>query len=129
MADFDAGKALESVMDEAKSYVEDPSRIDSLLLQFENSLQDIPAAGQTLASIPRMISMVKSYITKEYTEVSVKVIVTIVAAFLYVVKKKDLVSDSIPVIGKLDDIAVITLALQFVQPELEAYAAWRDGKA
>ena len=129
MADFDAGKALESVMEEAKSYVEDPSRIASLLLQFENSLQDIPAAGQTLASIPRMISMVKSYIPKEYPEVSVKVIVTIVAAFLYVVKKKDLVSDSIPVIGKLDDIAVITLALQFVQPELEAYAAWRDGKA
>jgi uncharacterized membrane protein YkvA (DUF1232 family) len=75
-----------------------------------------------------MISMVKSYITKEYTQVSPKVIATLVAGFIYVVKKKDLISDNIPVIGMTDDLGVLALALKFCEPELMAYKEFRDGR-
>jgi uncharacterized membrane protein YkvA (DUF1232 family) len=73
--------------------------------------------------------MVKSYISKEYTDVSAKVIITMISAFLYVVKRKDLIRDNIPFIGFLDDIAVLGVALTFVDPELKAYAEWRKNKA
>ena len=51
-----------------------------------------------------------------------------VGAFLYVVKDKDLISDNIPIVGRADDIAVVGLALKFVEPEVKAYKAWREGR-
>ena len=73
-----------------------------------------------------MISMIRSYITKEYTAVSPKVIATLVAAIIYLLKGKDLISDKIPVLGMTDDIAVLGVAMKIIEPELNAYRAWRD---
>ena len=127
MSDFNAQEILENGMNKAEELLQDPSAMDDLLVKMENSVSDIPVAGSVLAQIPLMISMVKGYIQKTYTEVSPKVILTMVSAFIYIVKRNDLIPDRIPVIGKLDDIAVITLALKFVEPELEAFKTWRDG--
>ena len=72
-----------------------------------------------------MISMIRSYITKEYTEVSPKVIATLVAAIIYLLKGKDLIPDNIPVLGYADDIAIFAAAFMLDEPELNAYAQWR----
>ena len=122
-----AKELLESGVSEAQDLLRNPSGVDDLLIQLEEKLKDVPIAGTDLSQVPLMISMVKSYITREYSEVSPKVIVSLVAAFLYLVKRKDLISDSIPVLGQLDDLAVVTLALKLSEPELNAYKQWRDG--
>ena len=119
---------LRQFTSEATSFVSDPSRLDQLLADAEEQLRKIPHVGETLAGLPLVISMVKSWIKKEY-EVQPKVLVTIIAAFLYLVKGKDLISDKIPIVGMTDDLAVLGLALKFVEPELNAYRAWRDGTA
>ncbi len=123
-----AKAAIESCMSEAQEMLRSPSKIDDLLISLEGALKQIPVAGDTLADIPLMISMVKSYITKEYTDVSMKVILTLVSAFIYLVKKKDIIPDSIPVAGQLDDFAALKLAMSFVKPELTAYAQWREAR-
>ncbi|MBQ7370853.1 MAG: DUF1232 domain-containing protein [Blautia sp.] len=123
-----AKEILESGAREAQELIQDPSKVDELLAQLEEKLKEVPVAGTTLAEVPLLVSMVKGYITREYTEVSPKVIASIVSAFLYLVKKKDLIPDNIPVIGLADDIAVITLALKLVEPELNAFAKWRAGE-
>ncbi len=120
--------ALEKGVAQAQELMQDPSKIDALLVQLEEKMKEVPVAGTTLASVPTMISMVKSYITKEYTEVSPKVIASMVGAFLYLLTGKDLINDKTPLIGHIDDIAVFALALNLVQPELEAYKAWRDAR-
>ena len=120
--------ALDKGIAQAQELMKDPSKIDALLVQLEDKLQEVPLAGTTLASVPTMVSMVKSYISKEYTEVSPKVIASMVGAFLYLITGKDLINDKTPLIGHIDDIAVFALALNLVQPELEAYKAWRDAK-
>ena len=112
----------------ATDFINDPSRLDKLLNDAEALLRTIPHVGDTLAGFPTVIAMVKSWIKKEY-EVQPKVLATIVAAFLYLVKGKDLISDKIPIIGMTDDLAVLGLALKFVEPELNAYRAWRDRTA
>ena len=122
-----AKELLESGVSEAQDLLRNPSGVDDLLIQLEEKLKEVPIAGTDLSQVPLMISMVKSYITREYSEVSPKVIVSLVAAFLYLVKRKDLISDSIPVLGQLDDLAVVTLALKLSEPELNAYKQWRDG--
>lgn len=123
-----AQELLEKGTEEAQEVIQNPSKVDEILLQLEDKLKEVPAIGSTLADLPLMISMVKAWITKEYTEVSPKVIACLVGAVLYLLKKKDLISDSIPVIGIVDDLAVLGLALKLSEPELKAYAAWRDGK-
>ena len=123
-----ARELLDKGVEEAEEVIQNPSKVDEILLQLEAKLKEVPAIGSTLADLPLMISMVKAWIQKDYTEVSPKVIACLVGAVIYLLKKKDLISDSIPIVGIVDDIAVLGLALKLSEPELKAYAEWRDGK-
>ena len=124
----DAKKLVEGGIGEAQELLKNPSKIDGLLEQLEDKLRGIPVGGDLLASVPLMIAMVKSYINGSYKEVSPKVIASLVAAFLYLVKRKDLIPDNIPLVGHVDDLAVLGVALKICEPELKASAAWRDGQ-
>ena len=123
-----AVEALNKGVDEAQEYIKDPSKVDKILIQVEEKLKTFPVVGETLADLPVMIGMVKSWIMKEYTEVSPKVIACLVGSFLYTVNKKDLIPDNTPIIGYADDLAVLGLALKMCEPELKAYRSWREKK-
>lgn len=110
---------------EAEKIINEPSKVDEILMKFEEKLNEIPAIGSTLADIPLMVQMIKSYITKEYTNVSPKVIALLVGSTIYLVKKKDLIPDKTPFVGHVDDIAVLGLALKLSEPELKEYKEWR----
>ena len=116
---------LEKAAGEAQEGIQNPSKVDEILLQLENKLQEVPAIGETLSNLPTMIAMIKAWIKKEYTVVSPKVIACLVGAVLYLLKRNDLISDRIPVLGIADDLAVLGLALKLSDPELEAFKAWR----
>lgn len=124
-----AQEVLEKGMDEAKEVIANPSKVDEILQMLEEKLKAVPVIGSTLSDLPLMIAMIKAWVKKEYTVVSPKVIACLVAAILYLVKKKDLISDSIPVVGHLDDLAVLGLALKLSEPELKAFSEWRAGGA
>ena len=111
---------------EAQELIGNPSQVDELLMQLEEKLKTVPTIGETLSDLPLMIAMVKAWITKEYTVVSPKVIASLVGAVLYLLKKKDLIPDSIPLIGIADDLAVMGLALKVSEPELKAFSQWRE---
>ena len=124
--DFEKAKeALAAFTGQAEQLIKDPGKLEDLLQQFEAKMKDIPVAGDALSKIPLMISMIRSYITKEYTAVSPKVIVTLVAAIIYLLKGKDIIPDDIPVVGYVDDLAVFAAAFLIDEPELSAYAQWR----
>ncbi len=123
MADYK--QILEKATAEAKDFVNNPSRMDALLVQLEEKLSQVPAIGSTVAELPVMIAMVKSWIKKEY-EVSPKVLAIMAGAFLYLIKGRDLIPDSIPVVGIADDVAVLGLALKLVEGDVQAYREWRD---
>ena len=118
---------LSGFMAEAYDFINNPSRLDRLLLDVEGMLRSIPNIGETVSGLPVMIAMVKSWVKREY-EVQPKVLATIVAALLYLVKGKDVIPDHIPVIGLADDTAVLVAALKFIEPELNDYRAWRDSR-
>ena len=113
---------------EAQEIVQNPSKVDELLVQLEEKLKAVPAIGETLADVPVMIAMVKAWIRKEYTVVSPKVIACLVGAIIYLLKKRDLIPDSIPLIGIADDLGVMGLALKMSEPELKAFAEWRANR-
>ncbi len=120
---------LDKATGEAQEVISNPSKVDEILLQLENKLQEVPAIGETLSNLPTMIAMVKAWIKKEYTVVSPKVIACLVGAILYLLRKNDLINDRIPIVGIADDLAVLGLALKLSDPELEAFKAWRANQA
>ena len=124
-----AKEVLDRGVQEAQELVQDPSKMEELFGQLQEKLQTIPGVGDLMKDIPLTIELVKSYITQEYTEISPKVIFSLVSAFIYLLKKKDLIRDNIPLLGYADDLAVLGVALKAVEPELEAFAAWKRGEA
>ena len=119
---------LENGAAQAEQIINDPSKVDEVLIQLEEKLREVPAIGENLSQLPLMIAMVKGYITKEYSEVSPKVIALLVGSFLYLIKKKDLIPDNVPVLGIADDLAVVGLALKLSETELEAFSEWRSSR-
>lgn len=115
---------LNNLTAEAYDFINNPARMDRLLRDIEEKLRQLPAIGETVSGLPVMVAMVKSWIKGEY-EVQPKVLAAMVAALLYLVKKYDLIPDNIPVVGLADDVAVLGIALKLVEPELNAYRAWR----
>ena len=123
--DLDKAKeALNGFTAQAEEIIKNPQKLEELLQQLEAKLKDVPKAGDALSRIPLMISMVRSYITKEYTEISPKVIVSLVCAIIYLLKGKDVIPDNIPVVGYVDDLAVFAAAFMINEPELQAYTQW-----
>lgn len=129
--DFDSAKqVIDNGLEEAKSFLSDPEKIDGLLDSLKVQMAGLPdTVAGALSNVPLMAAMVKNYVTKEYTEVSPKVVASLVAAFLYLVKRKDLISDDIPLLGLVDDLAVVTAALKINEPELEAFKNWQARKS
>jgi uncharacterized membrane protein YkvA (DUF1232 family) len=123
-----AQEVLDRELAEAETIVKSPSRVDEILMQLEEKMKAVPVIGSTLSDLPLMIAMVKAWIQKEYTVVSPKVIACLVGAILYLIRKKDLISDSIPLVGHVDDLAVMGLALRLSRKELDAFAQWREAR-
>ena len=121
-----AKEILDSGMEQANELLDHPEQLQDLLIQVTDKMKTVPVLGTVVSELPAMVSLVKSYITKEYPDVSPKVIAAAVSGFIYLIKKKDLIPDNIPVLGQLDDIAVIALALSLIKPELDAYRSWQE---
>ena len=132
MAEFDfesAKQMLENGIGEAKSYIDDPEKMNGLLDSLKAQMAGLPdTVTGAFANVPTLAEMVKGYVTQEYTEVSPKVVASIVAAFIYLVKGKDIIPDNIPLLGLVDDVAVITAAIKINEPEIEAFKAWQASK-
>ena len=128
MNEFNLDKAKEILANytaQAEELLQNPAKVEELLQELENKLKEIPNVGEYVSRLPLMISMIRGYIRKEYTAVSPKVIVSLVAAVIYLLLGKDLIPDKTPIVGYADDLAVFVAAFAVSAPELDAYAQWR----
>ena len=130
MADLnekDVQNILEASAAKAEALLGDPDKVDALLAQVKTSVADLPQATVgALQNIPLMASMIKGYVTQQYTNVSPKVVASVLGSLLYLVKGKDLIPDSIPVLGLVDDVAVVALAMKLNEKEIEDFKQWQD---
>jgi uncharacterized membrane protein YkvA (DUF1232 family) len=76
-----------------------------------------------------LFAMLKAYAQGRYREVPWHTIAAIGAALAYVINPFDLIPDFIPVIGLVDDLAVIGLCVGMVKNDLEKFRNWRQNNA
>ena len=122
----DVKKTLDQFSKQAEETVRDPDKLRQLLQNIESKLSTVPKVGEKLASIPVFVSLMRSYQRKEYTEIPYKSLIAIAGALIYFLAPVDLIPDFIPVVGYVDDAAVLAFVLTQVKKDVDAYKQWRD---
>lgn len=54
-----------------------------------------------------------------------KTALVLTLAFLYLISPVDIIPDLFPIIGVVDDVAVLAFAFSFIKDDLETYKAWK----
>lgn len=70
--------------------------------------------------------MLKDYWNARYREVPWWVIAAMVFTLLYVLNPFDLIPDAIPLLGQIDDVAVMIICLKMIGSEVQKYRIWRQ---
>ena len=96
------------------------------LEKLEEKFKTIKGVGGALAEIPVMISMVRAYIKGDYKVVHVGSMIAIVCALIYFMSPIDLIPDTVPVAGYIDDTAVVGFVLEMVKFDLDHYKEWKE---
>lgn len=102
------------------------NKLQELLDRLEEKLKKVPAIGETLSHLPVFISLIKSYVKKEYTKIPIGTLTAIVSALLYVLSPVDLIPDFVPVLGVLDDATIVLTCFTLVESDIEEYLEWRE---
>ena len=97
-------------------------------MQVANKSKTVPIIGNEIKAVTLMLGMVKDYVNGSYKEIPLATIVSIVGALVYFVSPADIIPDTLPVIGQLDDIKVIRYALQVASADTEDYYKWKQNK-
>ena len=118
-------RELQKNIDKAKAYLNDDAKIEALLADFEKKLALIPKIGNRASDLAVMLSMVRAYVKKQYTEVPATTILFAVAALIYVVNPFDLIPDYLIGPGQLDDAAALAVVLQAIHMDLDKYKKWQ----
>lgn len=85
--------------------------------------------GRYLGDVKLLISLVKDYWSGEYRSIPWWAMSAVVFTLLYVISPVDLIPDFIPVIGYMDDAAVLSVCLMLVEQELAGYKQWKIQQA
>jgi uncharacterized membrane protein YkvA (DUF1232 family) len=74
------------------------------------------------------IAIVKDYWSGSYRQIPYGAIASIVFSLIYVLNPFDLVPDMLPLIGQVDDVAVMGACLILVEQDLHKYKDWKQNQ-
>lgn len=72
-----------------------------------------------------LIALVKDYWAGKYRQIPYGMIASIVFSLIYVFNPFDLVPDMLPLVGQVDDVAVMGACLLLVEKDLHKYKDWK----
>ena len=75
--------------------------------------------------IKELISLLRDYTRKNYRDIPLKSIIAIGAAIAYFISPIDIIPDTLPIIGYLDDALVIKLAMDLIGDDVNEYRSWK----
>ena len=121
-----AKQELEKGYEKAEKLLKDPEKMDRFLERLEEKLKIIPIAGEVLSMVPAMVSLIRSYVKKEYTDIPIGTILAVISALAYLLSPVDLIPDFVPGAGYIDDAAIVAACLKLVGSDVEEYRTWRE---
>lgn len=80
--------------------------------------------GQLTLTLPMLLRLARAWAVGDYRRVPWKALVLVVAALLYFINPLDLIPDYLPVVGYVDDAAVVAFVLRSIQDEVRKFEKW-----
>ncbi len=81
--------------------------------------------GKFVDDFKLLIAVVKDYRRGKYRKIPFWTVAAIVGALLYVLNPLDLIPDFLPLVGQIDDAAVVAACLLMVRQDLHKYKKWK----
>lgn len=131
-------RALPAVLRRALSASRGPARdalhqrLRLLLLvrdAYEKLYEEERAFQQIRTDFARLLRLLHTWADGRYPRGPWKSLLYASAAVLYFVAPADLIPDALPVVGLVDDAAVVTAVVKALRHDLAAFAAWEEREA
>jgi len=117
----------------AEEYLHDPDKSRSLLDQAVKKANKTEQTHSTQSDfwsqLKAFFRLLKAYINKEYTVVPWASIVLVTVAILYFLTPIDLILDWLPLVGYVDDAAVIVFVIRQIKVDLDKFQQWEATKS
>ncbi len=124
-------RTLDEATRKAESLLKNPRKRGKLL----DTATRVAASGKyaldvsgITGKISPLVRMVRCTASREYLDTPWQSIVLITAALIYFVSPFDAIADFLPVIGFIDDAAVISAVLAAISKDVEKFMAWESTK-
>ena len=127
----DSGVSEEYVEDEVAKIKEEDVEI---VMENEEAINKKFSGANTLSKYAElgkiMVGMLKDVKNGIYPQVPWFTIATVVLALLYVLNPMDIIPDFIPGVGYIDDMAVLSIGVGWIESDLHRYLDWKiqEGK-
>lgn len=118
-------RAFERAKRAGRKVVADPAearKLEQRAAKKASEHQD--ALGGALDDLRTLLRLIRAYSKKDYREVPKRTLVLAAGAVVYFVNLADLIPDVIPVIGYVDDVAVLLFVVDSISSDLDAFRAW-----
>ena len=113
---------------QAIRFIGKPTRMLHLVAQFLHRLYTVDRKHISVfkfrTQLYTMARLVTSYAQGHYRAISLKTLLTIMAAFIYFLNPLDLVPDAIFGVGLADDLAVLTWVFRAAHQEIDKFLQW-----
>lgn len=115
-------------MKKAETYLKHPKEVTKLLndaFKKASAQKDLGTlAAEAWESLQLLSRMIKAAVSGEYNGIPNSTVVAGVAVFIYFLSPIDLIPDMIPIIGLLDDAALLAWFMSSIKTELDKFKAW-----
>lgn len=109
----------------SKISIDDVEKVVNKSDEIENKVKSSNVLNRLWEDVKLLIALSKAYISGEYKKIPWWVISAVAFSLLYLVNPFDIIPDFVPVIGYVDDAAVIGICLKLIEKELELFKEWK----
>ncbi len=112
----------------AEDYLQKPTRMKQLLNDAYTKASEKKDLGslahEAWDTLQTMFRLIRSSVAGEYTGLPNSTVIAAIAVTIYFLSPIDLIPDFIPVLGLLDDVALVAWFSTTIKEELDKFAEW-----
>jgi uncharacterized membrane protein YkvA (DUF1232 family) len=82
-------------------------------------------AKRLIEDLRLLIMLIRDYLKGRYRDISAMSGIVFILSMAYLIIPTDLISDFIPILGQLDDAALLLACLYFLEKDLYRYRDWK----
>ncbi|AHJ95904.1 hypothetical protein Hsw_0309 [Hymenobacter swuensis DY53] len=126
--DIASSPIFKKFVGKAEEYIKKPTRMKQLLNDAYTKASDKKDVGsiahEAWETLQTMLRLVRTSVSGEYTGLPTSTVVAAVAVTIYFLSPIDLIPDFIPVLGLLDDVALVAWFSTTIKEELDRFLEW-----